>query len=77
MKTIISDSDYTQNQDRSETMGEPTVTYHATPSVTPPAESVEKRQMSFEEAARECNAITVDEFFDKLDSQIREHFRNA
>lgn len=46
-------------------------------NIMPPTEMDEKKNLSFEEAARECNAITVDAFFDKLDMRIRERFNNA
>ncbi len=32
---------------------------------------------SFRQAAEECNAITVDEFFDELDRRIEKRFRHA
>lgn len=41
----------------------------------PFATVIEKK--SFEEAAEECNAISVDEFFDELDDNIRKRFDNA
>ena len=36
---------------------------------------VENKKMSFEEAVKECNGITVDVFFDELRNQVREHFK--
>ena len=33
-----------------------------------------KKKKSFEEACKECNAITVDEFFDELDQRIKKRF---
>ena len=38
---------------------------------------VEEEQKSFSEAAKECNAVTVDEFFDELDNRIKKHFSHA
>jgi len=40
----------------------------------PFAEVMDEKKMSFEEAAEECNAITVDEFFDELDERIKKRF---
>ena len=36
----------------------------------PFATIVAEKKKSFEEACKECNAITVDEFFDELNSRI-------
>ena len=35
---------------------------------------VAEKRMSFEEAVKECNAITVDAFFDELDERIKKRF---
>ena len=43
----------------------------------PFATIVEEKQKSFSEAAEECNAVTVDEFFDELDNRIKKHFNHA
>ena len=43
----------------------------------PFATIVEEEQKSFSEAAKECNAVTVDEFFDELDNRIKKHFNHA
>ena len=40
-------------------------------------EEVQAKKMTFEEAAKACNAISVDEFVDEAKRQIREHFKNA
>ncbi len=39
-----------------------------------PFVSVEKEKKTFEEAVEECNAISVDEFFDELDERIKRRF---
>jgi predicted HTH domain antitoxin len=36
----------------------------------PFATVVEEKKKSFEEASAECNAVSVDEFFDELNSRI-------
>ena len=38
---------------------------------------VEKKREGFSEAAKECNAVTVDTFFDELDNRIKNKFNNA
>jgi hypothetical protein len=38
---------------------------------------VEEKKKSFREAARECNAVSVDTFFDELDDRIKKRFNNA
>ena len=43
----------------------------------PFATVVEEKKKTFEEAAKECNAVTVDEFFDELDLRIKKHFKHA
>jgi len=43
----------------------------------PFATVVEEEQKSFSEAAKECNAVTVDEFIAKLKSQVKSHFNHA
>ena len=43
----------------------------------PFATVVEEKKKTFEEAAKECNAVTVDEFIDELESRIKSHFNNA
>ena len=35
---------------------------------------IAEKKMSFEEACKECNAITVDAFFDELDERIKKRF---
>jgi hypothetical protein len=35
---------------------------------------VEKNQKSFEQAAKECNAVSVKDFFDEVRTQINEHY---
>lgn len=43
-----------------------------------PFAAIEKRDdKTFEEAARECNAVSVDEFFDELDARIERWPDNA
>ena len=34
-------------------------------------------EKSFQDAAAECNAVTVDEFFDELNASIRKRFEDA
>ncbi|MFA5629853.1 MAG: hypothetical protein WC958_06405 [Dehalococcoidales bacterium] len=41
----------------------------------PFATVIEKK--SFQEAAAECNAVSVDEFFDELNNGIRKRLKNA
>lgn len=43
----------------------------------PFATVIEERKKSFREAAEECNAVSVDAFFDELNSGIKKHFENA
>ena len=43
----------------------------------PFATVVGEKQKSFDEAAEECSAVTVDEFFDELDDRIKKHFNHA
>ena len=38
---------------------------------------VEEEQKSFHEAAKACNAVTVDKFIDELKSQVKKHFDHA
>jgi len=40
----------------------------------PFATVVEPKKKSFEEASKECNAISVDTFFDELDERIKKRF---
>jgi hypothetical protein len=40
----------------------------------PFATVVEKEKKSFKEAANECNAVSVDAFFDELDERIKKRF---
>ena len=35
---------------------------------------VEEKKKSFVEAAKECNAVSVDAFFDELDERIKKRF---
>ncbi len=39
-----------------------------------PFVSVEKEKKTFEEAAKECDAISVDEFFTEVRRRINEHY---
>ena len=41
----------------------------------PFATVIEKK--SFQEAAKDCNAVSIDTFFDELNHNIRERFDNA
>ena len=43
----------------------------------PFATIVEEKQKSFDEAAEECNAVTVDVFIDELRSRVKSHFNHA
>ena len=43
---------------------------HTLPSATIVSEPV----MSFVQATKECNAVSVDEFFDELDERIKRRF---
>jgi len=43
----------------------------------PFATVVEEKKKSFREAAKECNAVSVDVFFDELNDNIKKHFGNA
>lgn len=43
----------------------------------PFATVIEEKKKSFKEASAECNAVTVDAFFDKLDARIKEKFEYA
>ena len=43
----------------------------------PFATVVEDDEKNFRQAAKECNAITVDEFFDELDNRIKKRFIHA
>ena len=38
---------------------------------------IEEPEKSLEEAAQECNAVSVDDFFDELDDRIKKRFRHA
>jgi len=38
---------------------------------------VEEKKKSFCEAAEECNAVSVDAFFDELDGRIKKRFNHA
>ena len=38
---------------------------------------VEEEQKSFSKASEDCNAVTVDAFFDELDNRIKKHFNHA
>ena len=46
---------------------------HTLPSVP----TVNEPAMSFAQAAKECNAISVDEFIDELKECVRQRYRNA
>jgi hypothetical protein len=35
---------------------------------------VEEKQKDFRTAARKCTAVAVDEFFNELDSRLKEHY---
>lgn len=43
----------------------------------PYATVIEEKKKSFLEAAEECNAVSVDVFFDELNANIKKHFDNA
>ena len=43
----------------------------------PFATVVEEKKKHFREAAEECNAVSVDAFFDELDDRIKKHFNHA
>ena len=43
----------------------------------PYATVIEEKKKSFREAAEECNAVSVDSFFDELDSRIKSRFNHA
>ena len=43
----------------------------------PYATVIEEKKKSFREAAEECNAVTVDTFFDELNDSIKKHFNHA
>ena len=43
----------------------------------PFATVVEEKKKSFEEASRECNAVTVDVFIDELKASVKEYFNHA
>ena len=43
----------------------------------PYATVIEEKKKSFREAAEECNAVSVDTFFDELDVRIKKHFNHA
>lgn len=38
---------------------------------------IEENRNDFREAAKECNAVSVDDFFDELDGRIKKRFENA
>ena len=40
----------------------------------PFATVVEKKKKSYRQASEECNAVSVDTFFDKLDERIKRRF---
>lgn len=43
----------------------------------PFAKVIEEKKKNFHEAAAECNAVSVDVFFDELDENIKKRFSNA
>lgn len=43
----------------------------------PYATVVERKKKSFSEAAEECDAVSVDVFFDELNERITKRFKNA
>lgn len=43
----------------------------------PFAKIVEEKKKTFREAAEECDAVSVDEFFDEVDERIRKRFSHA
>lgn len=43
----------------------------------PFATVIEDKKKSFREAAEECDAVSVDTFFDELNNNIKEHFDHA
>lgn len=44
---------------------------------TLPFATVVEEKKSFREAAKECNALSVNEFFDELDDRIKKRFKDA
>jgi Mg/Co/Ni transporter MgtE len=38
---------------------------------------IENTEKSLEEAVEECNAVSVDDFFDELDDRIKKRFKHA
>ncbi len=44
-------------------------------STLPFAEVVREQKMTFDEAVKECNGITANEFCDKLEARIKAHYR--
>ena len=43
----------------------------------PYATVVEEKKKNFRKAVAECNAVTVDDFFDELDNRIKKSYENA
>ena len=43
----------------------------------PFATIVEEKKKNFSEAAEECDAVSVDAFFDELDNRIKKRFNRA
>lgn len=43
----------------------------------PFATVIEEKKKNFHEAAAECSAVSIDEFFDELDENIKKRFSNA
>lgn len=37
----------------------------------------DEKKQTFAEAAAECNAVSVDTFFDELNRQLKEYYNNA
>jgi len=42
-----------------------------------PFAKVSEKKQSFEEACRECDAITVDFFINELENRVKQRYRNA
>jgi hypothetical protein len=43
----------------------------------PFATVIEEKKKNFREAVRECNAVSVDDFFDELDNRIKERYAGS
>ncbi|HEY3369210.1 MAG TPA: hypothetical protein VGK10_00095 [Prolixibacteraceae bacterium] len=43
----------------------------------PYATVIEEKKKCFHEAAEECNAVSIDMFFDELNDSLKKHFNHA